>query len=177
LAGVLAAPPAALHSGFTPGTRVQRYTRQRNSILNALVAAQRPLGPQEILDAAREDTSTLGIATVYRTIALLLEDGAIRAVSLPGDAPRYEAADLGHHHHFKCEACERVFDVNACVEDLVKLVPRGFVLQGHEVTLYGRCAECAGRRAPARKPRGGYHTASKAARTRGAHSGATSGER
>jgi Fur family ferric uptake transcriptional regulator len=151
---------------------VQRYTRQRNSILNALVAAQRPLGPQEILTAAREDTPTLGIATVYRTIGLLLDDGAIRAVALPGDAPRYEAADLGHHHHFKCEVCDRVFDVNACVADLVKLVPRGFVLLGHDVTLYGRCAECA-RRAPVR----GYQTASKAARTRGARSGATSGER
>jgi Fur family ferric uptake transcriptional regulator len=156
---------------------VQRYTRQRNSILNALVAASRPLGPPEILAAARQDTPTLGIATVYRTIAMLLEEGAIRGVSLPGDPPRYEAADLGHHHHFKCLACDRVFDVNDCVHDLLKLVPRGFELQGHDVTLYGRCADCAARPAVVRKARGDYQTASRATKTRGPRSGATSGER
>lgn len=130
---------------------MQRYTKQRNSILNALVAASRPLGPQEILTAARQDTPTLGIATVYRTLSILVEDGAIRVVSLPGDAARYEAADLGHHHHFKCLACEREFDVIHCADDFGKLVPRDFVLQGHDVTLYGRCSDCAVRTEAARR--------------------------
>ena len=121
---------------------MQRYTRQRNAILNAIVAAARPLSPQEIQEAAAQDSPSLGIATVYRTIRMLLEDGAVRAVELPGESPRYEAADLGHHHHFKCTGCQRVFDVQECAADLRKLVPPGFTLQGHEITLYGRCAEC-----------------------------------
>jgi Fur family ferric uptake transcriptional regulator len=121
---------------------VQRYTRQRNAILNAIVAAARPMSPQEILGAAAEDAPTLGIATVYRTIRMLLDEGAVRGVELPGEPARYEAADLGHHHHFKCTACDRVFDVQECAADLRKLIPPGFTLQDHEITLYGRCAEC-----------------------------------
>lgn len=129
---------------------MERYTRQRDAILNALVAAGRPLGPQEILGAAQAGAPSLGIATVYRTVKLLLEDGSIRAVTLPGEPARYEAADLGHHHHFKCTACDRVFDIDRCAGDLHRLVPPGFTLQSHDITLYGRCPECGpGRRAAA----------------------------
>jgi Fur family ferric uptake transcriptional regulator len=121
---------------------MQRYTQQRNAILNALVGAARPLSPQEVLEAAREGAPTLGIATVYRNLKLLVEDDLVHAVELPGEPPRYEVADLGHHHHFKCVACDRVFDIGECTADLKRLVPAGFTLERHDITLYGRCREC-----------------------------------
>jgi Fur family ferric uptake transcriptional regulator len=136
---------------------MERYTRQRNAILNAIVVAARPLSPQEIHEAAAPGSPTLGIATVYRTIRMLLEEAAIRTVELPGEPARYESADLGHHHHFKCTACQRVFDVEECAADLHELVPVGFTLQGHDITLYGRCEDCgrgangAARRAPRKR--------------------------
>ncbi|RQO79925.1 Fur family transcriptional regulator [Acidovorax sp. FJL06] len=122
---------------------MERLTRQRSAILAAIASAQRPLSPQEVLDTARAAVEGLGMATVYRNIKALLEAGSVQAVQLPGESPRYEAAGQSHHHHFQCTRCQRVFDVHACPGDLQGLAPQGFAVEGHELTLYGRCADCA----------------------------------
>lgn len=120
----------------------QRGTRQRAAIRHAIDEARRPLLPQEILDLARRAVAEMGIATVYRNLKLLQEAGEIRAVELPGEAPRFESAHHGHHHHFQCRVCQRVFDVHGCHEDFARWAPQGFAVEAHELTLYGRCAEC-----------------------------------
>lgn len=129
---------------------MERSTRQRTAIRDAIEAAGRPLSPQEVLDAARADVEGLGIATVYRNLKLLLEESAISLVQLPGDGPRYEIQGHAHHHHFQCLHCQKVFDVHRCPGDLAQLAPPGFTVERHEITLYGRCTDCA---PPAAKPR------------------------
>jgi Fur family ferric uptake transcriptional regulator len=130
---------------------MERSTRQRASIRDAIRDAGRPLAPAEILEAARASVPALSLATVYRTVRLLIEAGEIQAVTLPGDSVRYEIAGGSHHHHFQCTACSRVFDVHACPGNLARLAPEGFTVEDHELTLYGRCRECQpGRRATAR---------------------------
>ncbi|CAN7400836.1 transcriptional repressor [Acidovorax sp. LjRoot74] len=124
---------------------MERFTRQRTAIYAVIAGAQRPLSPQEVLDNARASVEGLGLATVYRNLKALLEDGSIEAVSLPGESPRYEPAGQSHHHHFQCTQCARVFDVHACPGDLQGLAPRGFTVQRHELTLYGLCADCTPR--------------------------------
>ncbi|MBW8461130.1 Fur family transcriptional regulator [Acidovorax sp.] len=122
---------------------MERFTRQRTAIYAVVAGAQRPLSPQEILETAQVSVEGLGLATVYRNLKALLEDGAIEAVQLPGESPRYEPAGQSHHHHFQCTQCARVFDVHACPGDLKGLAPKGFQVQRHELTLYGLCADCA----------------------------------
>ncbi len=129
---------------------MERATRQRSAIRDAIGAAGRPLLPEEVLEVARGQVPGLGLATVYRNLKLLVGDGSVRAVQLPGESPRYEVAHHDHHHHFQCRVCERVFDVHACPGDLAALAPAGFTVEDHELTLYGRCGDCA---APARRRR------------------------
>lgn len=74
----------------------------------------------------------------------MVEDGSVALVRLPGDSARYELADLDHHHHFRCRACERVFEVDGCPGDLAGLAPKGFQVDAHDVVLFGRCAACVG---------------------------------
>lgn len=121
---------------------MERTTRQRTAIRDAIASAGRPLSPQEVLDAARVDVEALGMATVYRNLKLLLEDQSISLVQLPGEGPRYELSGHAHHHHFQCTCCQRVFDVERCPGDLAQLAPPGFSVDSHEITLYGRCADC-----------------------------------
>ncbi|GAB4042664.1 MAG: transcriptional repressor [Rubrivivax sp.] len=127
---------------------MQRSTRQRDAIREALHSAGRPLLPQEVLVAAQAEVPGLGIATVYRTLKALVDEGSLRAVTLPGENPRYEPAHHGHHHHFHCQACGRVFDVHACPGNLARLAPAGFEVAAHELTLYGRCRDCGERPGP-----------------------------
>lgn len=135
---------------------MERATRQRAAIRETLVEAARPLSPPEVLAAAQQHVPALSLATVYRNLKLLHEAGEITLVSLPGDSARYEARQSAHHHHFQCLACERVFDVPGCPGDLVSIAPAGFTVERHEITLYGRCADCAPRLAtPAAPPPSG----------------------
>ena len=121
---------------------MRRNTRQRDAIRGALESASRPLLPREILAVAQREVAGLGMATVYRSVKELLADGAVRTVSLPGESDRYEMAESAHHHHFQCTACRRVYDIAGCPGNLKRLAPRGFSVESHDVTLYGRCAEC-----------------------------------
>jgi Fur family ferric uptake transcriptional regulator len=121
---------------------MQRTTRQREAIREALAAAGRPLSPQEILAAARSALPRLGLATVYRTVKGMLGDGALSSVALPGTPARYELAGKRHHHHFHCRACDGVFEVEACPAGIRGLLPGGFRLEEHDIILYGLCAAC-----------------------------------
>ena len=123
---------------------MKRATRQRSAIRAVIAAAGRPLSPLEVLEGARADVPALGLATVYRNLRLLLDDGEIQGVNLPGDNVRYELAGHDHHHHFQCLTCQRVFDIHACPGDLQRMAPPGFVVEGHDLTLYGHCADCRG---------------------------------
>jgi Fur family ferric uptake transcriptional regulator len=83
------------------------------------------------------------MATVYRTIKRLLDEKCIEQVELPGEAPRYERTGMGHHHHFMCKGCNRVYDWFGCQCPCEQQTPKGFAVDGHDVFLYGRCVECA----------------------------------
>lgn len=121
---------------------MERTTRQGTAIREAISRAHRPLLPQEVLEAAQPAVPGLSIATVYRNLRSLVEDGSLLRVDLPGDSTRYEPAGRGHHHHFQCLCCHLVFEVEACPGNLAALAPPGFVVDDHELTLYGRCKEC-----------------------------------
>jgi Fur family ferric uptake transcriptional regulator len=128
---------------------MERNTRQRQAIRDAIALAERPLLPHEVLQAAQHDVPGLGMATVYRNLKALVEEGQLQPVQLPGENPRFELVGHQHHHHFQCRQCRRVFDVHACPGDLGRLAPQGFMVEDHELTLYGRCKDCAG---PAPRP-------------------------
>ena len=121
---------------------MERNTAQRRAIHRVIEEAGRPVGPPEIFQLARELAPGLGIATVYRCINRLLDEGAIVAVDLPGEAPRYEMAGKDHHHHFRCNACNKVFDLLTCADQFTNLAPAGFHLESHEVFLFGKCGDC-----------------------------------
>lgn len=124
---------------------MERNTRQRTAIRRVIEEADRPLTPNEVRDAARALTPGVGIATVYRALKGLVEEGWLNSVELPGEPPRYERQGKAHHHHFHCNRCDRVFEVDGCAGTLPVRVPAGFELSTHEIVLYGLCASCSGR--------------------------------
>jgi Fur family transcriptional regulator, ferric uptake regulator len=121
----------------------QRKTLQRTAIRAAIEAADRPLSPQEILGAAQSEAPGIGIATIYRNIKNLVEEGWLHTVDLPGAASRYEVAGKDHHHHFHCRGCDKVFEVEHCPGRVGELAPRGFQPETHDIILYGLCPACA----------------------------------
>lgn len=125
----------------------KRNTKQKTAIRKAFADAGRPLAPEEVLRSAQQRHPTLGIATVYRNIQALVEEGWLQAVEVPGDSARYEVAGKRHHHHFQCNACGRVYDLEGCTVEGKPKLPRGFRASGHEFYVYGTCAACVPQRA------------------------------
>ncbi len=127
----------------TPG---ERHTTQRDAIARVIREAPGPLAVKEIHERARRRSGKLGIATVYRTLKLLVEAGQVHAVTLADGQTRYESANLGHHHHFHCRRCDRVYDLPDCPlpEGGHVSVPTGYTVEDHEVTLIGLCPKCGG---------------------------------
>ncbi|MFO0831780.1 MAG: transcriptional repressor [Phycisphaerales bacterium] len=115
---------------------------QREAIREAIASAGGPLSPREILALAARRKGSLGLATVYRTLKFLVQSGEVVVVEIPGEAPRYEVPK-GHHHHFHCRGCGKVFELDGCCGHFSDLTPKGFRLDGHELLLFGLCGRCA----------------------------------
>ena len=121
---------------------VTRQTRQKQALRDAFVEADRPLSPDEALQIAKQQVPGMSIATVYRNIGTLVEEHWLATVDLPGAAARYEVAGKEHHHHFRCNDCEKVYELAGCELPIKPSLPRGFRITGHEFFLYGTCADC-----------------------------------
>ncbi|WPH12449.1 Fur family transcriptional regulator [Variovorax paradoxus] len=147
---------------------MQRLTRQRNAVFSAFSDTGLVLTAPEILERARAIVPEISLSTVYRQVSMLLADGEIAKVELPGEPARYEVAckpdahhhshhhgeEADHHHHyFHCGSCGQVFMLHACPGPMTDLVPKGFQVKSHEVTLHGVCAACAGAARKARSPK------------------------
>jgi len=120
-----------------------RVTQQGNAIRQILQKVGRPLSPQEIFDMAQQEVPGLGIATVYRNLKSLQQEGSVVAVEIPGESPRWEAVKGSHHHHFLCKTCDKLYEINACPEDLHRLLPEGYTLEEHDILLRGLCNDCS----------------------------------
>ena len=105
----------------------------------------RPLGVEEVLAYGRELVETLNQATVYRNLKILTDDGWLQRVSHPSLGTLYERTGKGHHHHFHCRKCNRAFELPGCALNQDEAAPEGFVLEDHEIFLFGVCPSCDGK--------------------------------
>ena len=86
----------------------------------------------------------LSLGTIYRNLEVLVAEGVVDAVPSTGGATRYDG-NVEPHHHFDCEGCGRMLDVDLPV-------PRGLArrLAGEvglrakrvRISFVGLCAEC-----------------------------------
>ncbi len=121
---------------------MKRNTTQRAAIEQVFCQQDRPLSVEEILEYGRGMVESLNQATVYRNIKLLLEAGWLRQLRHPHLGMLYERTSKGHHHHFHCRVCNRVYDLPGCPLKERTLELPGFVVEDHELFLFGLCPEC-----------------------------------
>ena len=85
---------------------------------------------------------TLSKTTVYNTLKLLEEQGAIRAISIDDKNVRYDA-DISGHAHFKCKQCGSVHDVTLKDSSSIELKnSEDFILTEYQVYYKGYCKQC-----------------------------------
>jgi Fur family ferric uptake transcriptional regulator len=123
---------------------MKRKTSQRDAIEQVFCQENRPLGVGEILRLAQALVESLNQATVYRNLKLLVESGWLKQINHPLLGTLYERTGTGHHHHFHCRVCDRVFELPGCALNENDAAPAGFVTEDHDIFLFGVCPSCAG---------------------------------
>lgn len=121
-----------------------RLTSQRQAILDLINASNRHWDAEELSRALSDAGQSIGIATVYRGLSFLEDEGLIDSIQL-ADKKRYERADKAHHDHMVCTSCGRIEEFShATIEALQEAAAeeKGFVLSGHQLVMFGLCAKC-----------------------------------
>ena len=128
-----------------------KVTSQRLMVLNILSAhGDEHLTVEEIYDLAKEESPEIGLATIYRTVQVLLELHVIEKVTFDDGFDRYELngeeTGSGHrHHHAICTQCGKVYSLETDLLDTLEkqvFESLGFEVTDHEVKLYGLCSAC-----------------------------------
>jgi Fur family ferric uptake transcriptional regulator len=132
--------------------RVIRNTKQRNLLLECFNSNKdRHLTVEELYDIAKSKDSNIGIATIYRNVKLLEEQGVIKKIELPDFLLAYEmcaynSTNEHSHHHLICRKCGNILDFE---EDLLETIEKkikdtkNFTITDHRVIFYGYCKACA----------------------------------
>jgi Fur family transcriptional regulator, ferric uptake regulator len=122
-----------------------RATARRLEVLEELARERDDVTAQALWSRLRERDSRTGLATVYRTLALLSEKGVVDVLSHHGGEQCYRLCGEEHHHHLLCERCHKVVEVNECgIDGWVATAAKrhGFVATDHRVEIVGLCADC-----------------------------------
>jgi len=124
-----------------------KFTRQREAVLKALYENEGHFSPEEIqrLIQATTPEVRVGIATVYRTLALLEEEGLAESISFGKAGKRYEIGMKKHHDHLICTGCGRIIEfVDEVIEARQEAVGRkfDFTITDHTMKILGLCKEC-----------------------------------
>ena len=124
-----------------------KFTTQREAILSTLYNNPQHFTSENLYLLVKEKHPDLniGIATVYRTLSLLEENGIVSSISLGTQGKKFEIANKPHHDHLICNVCGKIVEFeNEQIEKLQHQVAKenGFVLTDHLMQLYGICSEC-----------------------------------
>lgn len=120
-------------------------TAQRLAVLGALEREPNDATAQEIHADLVRKGGRVGLATVYRTLALLSEHGVVDALMHSPTETCYRLCGDEHHHHLVCSRCHRVVELPDCELDswLDRVsASHGFVATSHRLEVTGLCSSC-----------------------------------
>lgn len=122
-----------------------RNTLQKQVILEELCKLKTHPTADDIYMLVKRRMPKISLATVYRNLEKMAENGTILKLEFPGEPKRFDAF-THRHYHFKCNKCQRIFDIE--MEDLIdyndilqKLNDK-FKIIHIQLLIYGICQEC-----------------------------------
>ena len=124
-----------------------RFTRERAHILDKVFSTHKHFKADELRLAMRTQNARVSKATIYRTLALLVESGLLRQVITGEKHAHYEHV-FGHEHHdhMVCSRCGEILEFfDPAIERLQDKICRQkrFQAEGHRLQITGLCARCA----------------------------------
>jgi Fur family ferric uptake transcriptional regulator len=122
-----------------------RLTEPRRAVAELIAERSGHFTAADLVAAARASRTPIGRATVFRTLDVLEEIGAVERLDLPGGAHAYVPCEAAHHHHVVCSRCGRVAEID---DRGLRVVVReinnrtGFRVDDHRLEAFGLCPGC-----------------------------------
>lgn len=130
-----------------------RLTEPRRSLAALIADQEGHFTAATLVEAARERRLGVGRATVFRTLEVLEELGAVERLDLPSGEHAYVGCEPAHHHHVVCSGCGRTDEIeDAGLRRVVADIARstGYRVDEHRLELFGLCPACQAARSTPR---------------------------
>lgn len=123
-----------------------RTTKQRNSVIAVLRDHKGFISAQEIHNSLKNQGSSVGLSTVYRTLTALTTSNEVDVMLREDGEALYRLCSTGHHHHLVCRVCGTAIEIQAeFVEAWAHDISNahGFTNIDHTVEIVGTCTSCS----------------------------------
>lgn len=143
---IAAASGATLSRGDIDSVLAQhgyRMTTPRGKVVDAVLTHDRPFTAEQLVAQLRG--STIGRATIYRTLEILASVDVLTRLIQADGHPAYICDSLGHRHHLVCSSCGTAVAFTRCpVDDLVSSLTADtdFRIHDHLLEVFGTCPTC-----------------------------------
>lgn len=122
-----------------------KVTPARLGVLAALEKADAPLDVSSILTYLNAHHIEADKVTVFRIIHALTDKSIVNPIQFNEGKFRYEYAAKPAHHHFICDNCGKVIDIEGCfIQTMEKDIAqkKGVLVKRHSLEFFGLCADC-----------------------------------
>jgi Fur family ferric uptake transcriptional regulator len=123
-----------------------KITKQRRTVLKIFLGCDDHVSVEELYNIVLKTESKIGLATVYRTLALLTKSGLALEMDFGDGQKRYESSYRSvHHDHMLCTECGKILEFNHPLiekyqEEVAK--QKNFKITSHKLDLFGLCQGC-----------------------------------
>lgn len=118
-----------------------RYSYQRETINDLLKSCKDHPTAEVIYERAKETVPNISLATVYRNLRTLAENGEVLTLETVDKKIHYDG-DTSSHSHFLCTECGKIVDIFIATEPPPLLEQMGLSVESEKTFYYGHCAEC-----------------------------------
>jgi len=122
-----------------------RITPQREMIIQAIAHTNKHMTAEEIYAEVQTRTQALNLATIYRTLEVLVEEGLATRVDLGEGQIVYATVKHGPHIHLVCRNCGQIIDADphllTPIEDQLQ-TEHNFTPDLNHVSIFGLCSYC-----------------------------------
>jgi Fur family peroxide stress response transcriptional regulator len=125
--------------------RGSRMTSHRMALARLLATSDGHPNASQLYESLRKQFPTISLATVYKTLVLLKNEGEVLEIDLHNDS-RYDGNKPYPHPHLVCNRCNRILDGDevSTLQKLNKEIEEkyGFQIQRHQIVFFGVCQDC-----------------------------------
>jgi Fur family ferric uptake transcriptional regulator len=123
-----------------------KITKQRRVVLNVFLECKDHVSVEELYSIVSEQEPKIGLATIYRTLALLTKSGLALEMDFGDGQKRYESSFMSaHHDHMVCTECGKIIEFNHPLIEKYQeeiAIDNGFKITSHKLDLFGHCSNC-----------------------------------